>query len=703
MMTNVRKTMLILLAIFVLFSARAAVLDYTQQPHVNAIGRLPMRATSYSYANAGDALSCERDRSALMMLDGTWKFRFAADRSEAPNRFYEADADVSGWDDLEVPSCWEMHGYGYPIYTNMPYPFPFRPPYITIDNPTGCYVREFDVPESWGDRRLILHFGGVYSGFEVWVNGHFAGYAEDSCLPSEFDVTELAVPGRNRIAVRVWKWTDGSYLEDADHWRMAGIHREVFLMGVPKVSIADFGIRTRMSSDMRSALLQVRPRLDNLSGEDASGWKVSAQLYDPQGQPVLTPAMELSAGRIFNEIYPQRDNVYFALMERRVEQPQLWSAETPVLYTLVLTLADAEGRVAEARSCKIGFRDVKIEGDELRINGVPVKLYGVNRHDHDPVRGKAVTREGIEQDIRLMKLNNFNSVRTSHYPNDPYLYELCDRYGLYVLDEANIESHQVRGYFSNDPEWGGAFQERVSRMVVRDRNHPSIIGWSLGNESGCGPNHAAAAGWIRDFDPTRFIHYEGAQGQPEHPLYRPVSRSEAARATSVEQKLAEQTVRNVPYANPNDPAYVDVLSRMYTPVAQLADMAVDSLLDRPVILCEYVHSMGNSTGNLKDYWDVIRASRRLAGGYIWDWVDQGLLKKDAAGTEYWAYGGDFEPEGIYNDRNFCINGIVNPDRSDKPALAECKYVFQPVEFTACDLSRGLIRVRNRNFFTTTDV
>lgn len=700
-MHSIRTTFLTL--VFSVTKILAQDIDYTQQPHINAVNRLPMGATSYSYASVDDALTCDRTRASLLLLDGLWKFRFCLDRANAPEDFYQENFDFTDWDDIEVPSCWEMSGYGYPNYTNVTYPFPARPPYINIENPTGCYIREFELPDNWYGQRVILHFGGVYSGFEVWINGRFAGYAEDSALPSEFDITKLIHPGCNRIAVKVYKWVDGSYLEDADHWRMAGIYREVYLEGIPLVSIADFGVRTRLAPDLQSALLQIRPRLDNFSNEEIGTWSLSAQLYDSAGNPVKNSAIKISVENLLTEIYPQRDNVYFALMERRIDHPMLWNAESPELYTLVLALSDTSGRVIEARSCKIGFRDVKIVGEQILINGVPVKLIGVNRHDHDPRRGKTVTRKDMEEDVRMMKRYNFNSVRTSHYPNDPYFYELCDQYGLYVLDEANIESHHVRGLLSNDPEWGAAFYERVSRMVMRDRNHPSIIGWSLGNESGCGPNHAAIAGWIRDFDPTRFVHYEGAQGQPEHPLYRPVNRSEAARATSEEQKLSEQFRKKESYANPDDPAYVDVLSRMYTPVDQLRQMAVDTILNRPVIICEYAHSMGNSTGNLKDYWDVIWAHRRLAGGYIWDWVDQGLLKKSADGREYWAYGGDYEPEGVHNDGNFCINGIVNPDRSEKPGLIECKYVFQPIEFTMVDSMKNIIGVRNRNFFTTTEV
>ena len=499
---------------------------------VNALRRLPARATSYSYSSEQDALAGDRTLSRIQSLDGMWKFRFAEDVSRSPADFWLPGADLTGWDEIPVPSCWEMQGYGYPIYTNVVYPFEFKPPYITRDNPTGCYVRTFSVPEAWSGNRVTLHFGGVYSGFYVWVNGALAGYAEDSCLPSEFDITGLLQPGENRLAVQVFKWTDGSYLEDADHWRMAGIHREVFLSAKPDAAIGDFGVRTIFDADMRDALLQIRPAIDLREGASAAGWQLGARLYAPDGTP-SGRELTLPVEEILAEAYPQRDNVYFALLEERIAAPEKWSAENPALYTLVLTLRDAAGKLAEARSCKVGFRDVRLRGREMLVNGVPVKLCGVNRHDHDQYSGKTVSRESMEEDVRLMKRLNINSVRTSHYPNDPYFYELCDRYGLYVVDEANIETHGKGGLLSNDPQWITPFLERVSRMVIRDRNHPSVIMWSLGNESGCGPAHAAAAGWAKDYDPTRLIHYEGAQGQPMHPLYVPLKRTSAAAFTSV--------------------------------------------------------------------------------------------------------------------------------------------------------------------------
>ena len=675
--------------------------------NVNGINRLPARATSYSFADQVLALSCDRDEARVKSLNGTWKFSFAPAVEEAVKGFWKEGYDVSSWNDMPVPSCWEMQGYGYPIYRNTKYPFPFNPPYICRDNPVGSYVRTFTVPSDWKGGRVILHFGGVYSGHQVWVNGKEIGYSEDSCLPSEFDITDVLKEGDNTLSVRVFKWTDGSYLEDADHWRMAGIHREVMLLWRPDVAIYDFGVRTKLDSEYKDAQLWVRPVIDVAGKGDTKGWKVLAKLYDPADNPV-EGNMEIYVDEILSEKYPQRDNVHFPLLQQDVKNPQMWTAETPVLYTLVLSLVDSQSNLIEARSCKVGFRDVRVEGQQLLVNGVPVKLYGVNRHDHSDKGGKTVTREEMERDIRLMKQFNFNSLRTCHYPNDPYVYELCDRYGIYVMDEANLETHAVGGRISNDYTWVGSFMERMTRMVMRDRNHPSVVIWSLGNESGMGPNHAAMSGWVKDFDPTRPVHYEGAQGQPEHPLYKPLARKSKVVFTSEMQKVEKTDTppvmlpairKGVP--NPNDPEYVDIISRMYPRIDDLEAMALNPMLDRPIYMCEYAHSMGNSTGSMKDYWDLIRRYDNLLGGHIWDWKDQGIVAVNAEGVKYWKYGGDFEPEGEANDGNFLINGVIFPDATPKPAMYTCKYVYQPVEFAAVDLDAMRISLKNRNFHMST--
>ena len=678
--------------------------------YVNGINRLPARATSYSFDDEAKALDGNRETSRMVSLNGTWKFNFAEDAPQAPLDFFNEGYDVSAWDDMKVPSCWEMQGYGYPIYTNTKYPFPYRPPYICRDNPVGSYVRTFTVPQEWKGGRIILHFGGVYSGHQVWVNGKEVGYSEDSCLPSEFDITDLVKEGDNTLAVRVFKWTDGSYLEDADHWRMSGIHREVLLLYQPQVAIYDFGVRTKMDSDYKNAALWVRPVIAMDPDADVRTWNVVGRLYDPSGNKVGDD-MKITAAEIYHEKYPQRDNVHYPLLEQKVENPLLWTAETPHLYNLVLSLYDAEGSLVEARSTKVGFREVKISGQQFLVNGVPVKLYGVNRHDHSEYGGKSVTREEMEADIRLMKQFNFNSIRTCHYPNDPYIYDLCDKYGLYVMDEANLETHGVGGQISNEPTWVSSFMERATRMVIRDRNHPSVVFWSLGNESGVGPNHAAMAGWIEDYDPTRPIHYEGAQGQPEHELYKPLSRKakivftsekQEVQATKEEPKALPPVARNDKSGNPTDPKFVDIISRMYPRIELLERMAKDPNHDRPIYMCEYAHSMGNSTGAMKDYWDLIRKYDNLLGGHIWDWKDQGLARVDANGVKNWGYGGDYEKPSDVNSGNFCINGVVAPDCTPKPAMYVCKYVYQPVEFAAVDLPSYKIALKNRNFHMTTD-
>ena len=678
--------------------------------YVNGINRLPARATSYSFDDEAKALDGNREASRMVSLNGTWKFKFVEDVPQAPLDFFNEGYDVTAWDDIKVPSCWEMQGYGYPIYTNTQYPFPYRPPYIRRDNPVGSYVRTFTVPQEWKGGRVILHFGGVYSGHQVWVNGKEVGYSEDSCLPSEFDITDLVKEGDNTLAVRVFKWTDGSYLEDADHWRMSGIHREVLLLYQPQVAICDFGVRTKLDSDYKNAALWVRPVIAMDPDADVRSWNVVGRLYDPSGAKVGDDMM-ITAAEIYHERYPQRDNVHYPLLEQKVENPLLWTAETPHLYTLVLSLYDAEGALVEARSTKVGFREVKISGQQFLVNGVPVKLYGVNRHDHSEYGGKSVTREEMEADIRLMKQFNFNSIRTCHYPNDPYIYDLCDKYGLYVMDEANLETHGVGGQISNEPTWVSSFMERATRMVIRDRNHPSVVFWSLGNESGVGPNHAAMAGWIEDYDPTRPIHYEGAQGQPEHELYKPHSRKakivftsekQEVKATKEEPKSLPPAARNDKSGNPTDPEFVDLISRMYPRIELLERMALDPNHDRPIYMCEYAHSMGNSTGAMKDYWDLIRKYDNLLGGHIWDWKDQGLARVDANGVKNWGYGGDYEKTSDVNSGNFCINGVVAPDCTPKPAMYVCKYVYQPVEFTAVDLPSYKIALKNRNFHMSTE-
>jgi beta-galactosidase len=665
--------------------------------------KMQSRVPSYSYKNEKDALEGNRDKSRLKSLNGTWKFNFVDKSENRPLDFMGANYNgSSNWNDIEVPSNWEMKGYGQPIYTNIVYPFtpnildpslkydwrgpqPPLPPKIYRDNPVGSYYRDFEVPTDWKDQSVILHFGGVTSAFYLWVNGQEVGYSQGSCLAAEFDITKYLKAGKNRVALQVFRYSDGSYLEDQDMWRLSGIHREVFLMAQPKIALNDFFVRTKLDVNYQDAKLEIRPLLWVQEDETKfKGYKISADLYDADNNKVLPAPLSVDLEKVYKERWPARDITKFAFMEATIKSPRKWSAEDPYLYKLVFNVTNAKGEVVESRSQKIGFRKVEFsKKNELLINGKVVKIMGVNRHDHDPIKGKALSHEDLRKDIETLKRFNFNAVRTSHYPNDPYFYELCNEYGLYVMDEANIEAHHLGSYIPQQPTWAAPILTRIIRMVERDKNNPSIISWSLGNESGTGPAFAAAAGWVKDFDPSRFIHYEGAQGDPEDPQY-------------VEGEANEMT-KWPTYANPDDKNYVDVLSRMYPDLAQLVSMSENAHITRPIIMCEYMHAMGNSIGGIADMWDQIRARPNLIGGFIWDMKDQGLVKKNDKGVEFYAYGGDFGD--VPNDRNFCINGVFAPDLSPNPHAFECKFVFQPVVFEAADVNQSLIRVTNRFSFS----
>ncbi len=528
-----------------------------EDPLVTSINRDPMRATGYSFKTEKDALTCDRTKSTrMMLLNGDWDFSFAFKPADAPKDFYKSK--VHGWKKIEVPSNWELKGYDIPIYKSAVYPFrPVDPPRIPKDyNAVGSYQRSFTVPAEWKDMNITLHFGGVSSGFKVWVNGIFLGYGEDSCLPSEFNVSPYLKAGENVVSVQVIRWADGSYLEDQDHWRMSGIQREVMLLAEPKVRIADFHWQAKLDKDYKDAIFSIRPRVENLTGKEIKGYQVKAQLYNKAGQPVFANPLERSAESIINEIYPRLDNVKFGLLETTVKNPDKWSDEQPNLYTLVISLTDSTGKVLEAKSCRVGFRSIEFskENGKLLINGKVTYLYGVNRHDHDPVKGKALSREDIRRDVETIKRFNFNCIRTSHYPNDPYFYELCDQYGILVMDEANYETHGLGGKLSNDPQWTHAFMERTMRMVMRDKNHPSIIIWSLGNEAGRGPNNAAQAAWIHDFDITRPVHYEPAMGSHQLEGYIDPSDPRYPKTNDHSHRLQ----------NPLDQYYVDMVSRFYT-------------------------------------------------------------------------------------------------------------------------------------------
>lgn len=658
-----------------------------EDPLITSINRQPARATAYSYKTLEDALENNRAKSRLLMLNGEWDFNFAINLKEAPKDFYKTE--VENWDKIEVPSNWELKGYDIPIYKSAVYPFrPVNPPFVPKDeNGVGSYQRKFKVPNDWKDKTVTLHFGGVSSAFQVWVNGEFLGYGEDSFLPSEFNITPYLKDGENTLSVQVLRYSDGVYLEDQDHWRMSGIQREVFLMAEPKIRIQDFFYQTKLDKEYKNAVFKLRPKLENLTGSDVPDYTFEAQLYDSNNKPLFAKALSKKAFDILNESYPRLDNVRFGMFEETIENPLKWSSEEPNLYKLILTLKDENGAIAEVKTCKVGFRSVEFskENGKLLINGKETYVYGVNRHDHHPVRGKALTRADIEKDVRTIKQFNFNLIRTAHYPNDPYFYELCDEYGLMVMDEANLETHGIGGKLSNDPSWTHAFLERMTRMVERDKNHPSIVSWSLGNESGKGPNHAAMAGWTHDFDITRPIHYEPAQGNPRLDDY----------IDPLDPRYPATNDHSHRYENPQDEPYVDMVSRFYPGVFTPNFLVSQKKDTRPIIFVEYSHSMGNSTGNLKELWDEFRRLPRIIGGCIWDYRDQGLLKVDEkTGQEFYAYGGDFG-EKLHNG-NFNINGMVSSDGRPKAAMFECKRVFQPIECEWFDVEKKKVKISNRN-------
>lgn len=632
-----------------------------EDPQIVGINKRSGHVNVVPYTDERSALQGRREKSPYFQnLNDQWLFHYLTNPDAVPAAFFANDLDSLVWDPIRVPGNWTMQGYDKPIYTNVKMPIPLDPPWVPQDdNPTGLYRHTFTVPGHWQGRQVFICFEGVESAFYLWVNGKFVGYSQGSRVPAEFDLTPFIQPGENQLAAMVIRWSDGSYLEDQDHWWMAGIYRDVTLYAAPQVSIRDYFVRTRLAENYRDATLEVTVELEAFDAPWPADYSVTMQLFDAQEKPVFDTPIKCHFQAAMNE--PPT-----VTLRQGASNPHLWSAETPYLYTLLLSLYDSQGELKQALSCKIGFRQLKIRGRELLVNGKAVLLKGVNRHEHDDRSGKTVGEASMVADIKLMKQFNFNAVRNSHYPMHSRWYELCDEYGLYVIDEANIEAHALNDRLCRDPQWTHAFMERGQRMVQRAKNHACIIMWSLGNESGYGPNHDALAGWIRGADETRPLHYEGA-----------ISRSDGQ--------------------DWNDGSRVtDVVCPMYPQVSEIAAYGADPAGTRPLIMSEYAHSMGNSTGNLKEYWEAIRKYHGLQGGFIWDWVDQGLLKSDEEGNSYWAYGGDFGD--TINDGNFCINGLIWPDRTPHPALYEAKKIFQPLAIKAVDLAAGLIEISNEQDF-----
>lgn len=553
------------------------------------------------------------------------------------------------------PEDWEVEGYGYPIYVNHPYEFSSspNPPFIPDDrNPVGSFKRNFTIPADWDGRQVFLHFGAVKSAAYIWVNGEKVGYTQGSKTPAEFDISSFLKKGENSLAVEVYRWSDGSYLECQDFWRISGIERDVYLYSIPQVHIWDYEVQTDLDADYKDAEFSLSATINNYADNlKASNYMMEMQLRDAAGSVVLSDTKPISIDGL------RTLNVEF---NGAVDNPAKWTAETPSLYTLTLQLVDKKGEPSEVLTSKVGFREVEITDGKFLINGQYVLIKGVNRHEHDEHTGHVISEESMLLDITIMKQNNLNAVRTCHYPDDPRWYELCDEHGLYIVDEANIESHGM-GYgeksLAHPKSWEKAHVDRVQRMVERDKNHACIVTWSLGNEGGNGDNFRAAAAWIHEREPSRPVQYERA-GLEE---------------------------------------YSDIYCPMYPGVSYLEKYAQDNP-DRPLIMCEYAHAMGNSTGNLKEYWDVIKKYEALQGGFIWDWVDQGLAEYDENGTKYWTYGGDYGKD-LPSDNNFLNNGLVLPDRTPHPAMHEVKKMYQNIAFDLVDSQNGKIRLTNWFDFT----
>ncbi|MFP4382499.1 MAG: glycoside hydrolase family 2 TIM barrel-domain containing protein [Spirochaetia bacterium] len=626
-----------------------------ENPQIPGRDRTAPRACLLPYINQKEAVSGERINSPFfMLLNGRWNFGYYSFPEACPRDWTAGDPATLHPETVAVPGHWQLQGYGHPHYTNVVYPFPCDPPRVPTENPCGCYSRAFTLPESWRGRRILLRFEGVDSAFYLSVNGLDAGFSKGSRLPAEFDITGKVKPGKNTIALKVIQWSDGSYLEDQDMWWLSGIFRDVYLVAEEPNYLRDVYIRTELAAGFTRGNLSITAEMIKESDE-AETPQITAILFDKSGNQAARKELQPKTGG-------SESGAILYTEQIGVERPGLWSAENPVLYDLLLEVRNGRGELLYCKSLKAGFRSVELIKGRMLVNGVAVKLKGVNRHDFHPETGRAVTLADMERDIILMKRHNINAVRTSHYPNDPRFYGLCDLHGLYVTAETDIECHGMEP--AGDPHrlsdsilWEESYMDRMKRMVEAYKNHPSIIIWSMGNESGYGKNHRKMAEWTRQRDPGRLIHYEGDRKQETADIIGPM------------------------YSNPDECVKL-----------------VEERPDKPLILCEYAHAMGNGPGGLKEYWDLFYSRERMQGAFVWDWIDQGILKSGETGEDIYAYGGDFGDEP--NDGNFLINGLLFPDRTPSPGLLELKKIIEPVYMEAVDISVGEFKIVNRYDFLT---
>jgi beta-galactosidase len=629
-----------------------------ENPAIFRVNNEPAHASLIPYTDLASATTFDRGRSPLYRsLNGVWNFKYLRNPSETPVDFYAPAFQDASWDKIEVPGNWQLQGkYDPPVFSNIKHPFKADPPRVPHDyNPTGLYRTRFKIQENWKGNQVFLHFAGIQSAGTVYLNGKQVGYSEDAMTPAEYNITGFLKAGENNLAVQVLNWSDGSYLEDQDFWRLSGIYRDVFLVATPLQHIRDYQVMTELDDQYRDAVLKLKVSLKNYVSTASKNLSLRVSLTDAASNPVF--GQKINAGPIDGG----KETVL--TLDQDIKNPLKWTAETPNLYKLSVELFDQSGKLMEVICTKIGFREVEIRNGQLLFNGKAIDIKGTNRHEFDMYRGRALTRESMVRDIMLMKRNNINAVRTCHYPNNPEWYSLCDEYGLYVMDEANIESHELwadrQYYIAEDPAWKAAWVDRGLSMAQRDKNHPCIFSWSMGNETGWGANFDAMYHAIKTLDPTRPIHYES-----------------------------------------KTPAYANVLSRydiistMYPTLDNIVWlMNQDST--RPVIICEYAHTMGNSLGNFKKYWDLFYKYPRLQGGFNWDWVDQGLRSKDEQGREYWNVVNSIDGANV-ND------GLINPDRIPQPELNEFKKTIQNIWVKDIHISKGELRIFNRFFFRTLD-
>ena len=627
-------------------------------------GKEKAHASFMLFDNANDVVKDDYSKSPYYQsLNGVWKFNYVDQHKNRNKEFFRSNLEDASWKTINVPSNWELNGFGIPIYTNLIYPHPKTPPFIGDNNPVGTYRKTFTVPENWQEREVLLHFGSISGCAFIYVNGKKVGMTKASKTPAEFNITPYLIKGINQLSVQVFRWSDASYLEDQDFWRLSGIERDVYLFSMPKQTIWDFFLKGDLDKNYKNGLFSASVDIRKFSAAQFTGGQVSVLLLDKNGKQVFSQTQR------FNNLEDTIQTVNFSGV---IKNPLKWNAEQPNLYDCILTFTDHNGKKLGLTGAKVGFRKVEIKNAQLLINGVAVNVHGVNKHEHDEVNGRTVSKALMLQDIKLMKELNINSVRLSHYPNDPLWYKLCDEYGLYLVDEANIETHgmgaELQGNFDKSkhpaylPAWAAAHTDRIVRMVERDKNHPSVILWSLGNECGNGPVFKDNYKWLKNRDNTRMVMFEQA----------------------------------------GEDLNTDIVCPMYPSIAAMTKYASDTTKTRPYIMCEFSHAMGNSSGNFQEYFDIIRSSKHMQGGFIWDWADQGIKSTNANGKTYWAYGGDLGSFYWQNDENFLANGLVSANRNPHPGAYEVKKVYQYILFHSKNIANGSLMVENLHDFTNLD-